>query len=216
MYKCKKQTKKRRRKQKISKAASISIKREISYLKLKEEKINCSKLKENLGLEVSISTVQRHMHTLNLKYKNACHKIVLSQKHKERRIEFISEWISKNHDQEKGIFSDEKIFSLNGPDCWRMYVQSNSKYTRNKRQCQGSGIMVYLMVLPNGFFSFHMIKGNFKSFDYIALLDKFAVPVMKVNVESKFYLQEDNCTVHQAKDVKNYLKSKIISTITLP
>jgi len=55
-YKCKKQTKKRGRKQKISKAASISIKREISYLQLKEEKINCSKLKENCGLKVSIST----------------------------------------------------------------------------------------------------------------------------------------------------------------
>ena len=86
-------------------------------MKLKEEKINCSKLKENYGLKVSISTVQRHMHTLNLKYKNTCHKIVLSQKHKERIIELITEWISKNHDLEKTIFSNEKRLSLDGPDC---------------------------------------------------------------------------------------------------
>ena len=62
------------------------------------------------GLKVLISTAQRHIHILNLKYKNACHEIVLSQKHKERRIELINEWISKNHNWEKPIFSDEKRF----------------------------------------------------------------------------------------------------------
>jgi len=76
--------------------------------------------------------------------------------------------------------------------------------------------MVWLMILPNGLLSFHMITGKFRSADYITLLKSFVVPIMKVNVKSDFYFQQDNCTVHKAKIVQEYLKSSNISTITWP
>jgi len=208
--------KKRGTKKKISKAASLSIRREISFLRLNHEKVNAPKIKRNCGLTVSLSTVQRYFKSLNLKYKNCSHEIVLSKKHKEARKTVITQWISSNHNWEKTIFSDEKKFSLDGPDCWMTYVPSKSKWVRNKRQCGGGGVMVWLMIMPNGLLSVHIINGKFKSTDYVALLRKYIVPIMRLNMKSNFYFQQDNCAVHKAKIVMDYLKNNNVRTITWP
>ena len=76
--------------------------------------------------------------------------------------------------------------------------------------------MVWIMVLPNGLLSFHMIKGKFKSADYNALLERFVLPIIKVNVKPNFYYQKDNCAVHKAKIVENYMKSNNLSIIRWP
>lgn len=208
--------KKRGHKRKISKAHALSIKREITRLTCKQEKVNSSKIKKNCGLTVSTRTVQRHLKLSNMKYTRSYHEILLTKKHKEERMKVITEWISSNHNWENTIFSDEKKFTLDGPDCWMTYVPKTSKYIRHNRQCHGGGIMIWLMILPNGLLSFHMISGKFKSADYITLLKTFVVPIMKVNVNADFYFQQDNCTVHKAKIVKEYLESSNISTIKWP
>ena len=87
------------------------------------------------------------------------------------------------------------------------YDPINCKYICHKRQCHGGEIMVWMMVLPSGLLSFYMIKGKFKLADYIALLERFVLPIIKVNVNPNFYYQEDNYAVHKAKIVENYMKS---------
>ena len=72
------------------------------------------------------------------------------------------------------------------------------------------------MILPNGLLSFHIINGKFKSSDYVTLLKNFVVPIIKENVQSDFYFQQDNCAVQKAKIVYEFRKSKCISTITWP
>jgi len=215
-YKLKTNKRKTGTKHKITKSVALSIKREIANLRCAEEKINCSKLKKNCKLTMSVSTVQRHLKNQQLKYKNSFHEIVLSKKHKAGRLEVISQWITSNHTWETTVFSDEKRFSLDGPDCWMTYIPRQSKYVRNTRQCGGGGIMVWLMILPNGLLSFHMINGKFKAVDYVTLLDHFVVPIIKLNVKSNFSFQQDNCAVHTAKIVKEYMNSKNISTISWP
>ena len=96
------------------------------------------------------------------------------------------------------------------------YVSGESKYIRNRRQCGGGWLMVWLMIFPNGLLSFHIINGKFQSSDYLTLLKNFVVPIIKVNVQSDFYFQQDNCAVHKAKIVYEVHKSKSISTITWP
>ena len=70
-----------------------------------------------------------------------------------------------------------------------------------------------MMVLPNGLLSFHMIKEKFKSADYIALFERLVLPIIKVNVKPNFFYQEDNCAVHKAKIMENYMKSNNASII---
>ena len=42
----------------------------------------------------------------------------------------------------KKIFTDEKRFTLDGPDDLRKYGMKNDNIFRNKRQCMGGGICV--------------------------------------------------------------------------
>jgi len=49
----------------------------------------------------------------------------------------INDWIIENHAWEKTVFSDEKRFSLDGPDYWRTYTLKNNTNTRQQRQCSG-------------------------------------------------------------------------------
>lgn len=216
VYKCRKPSLKRGPKFKIDSKAKLRIKREISYLKNEGMKVNSPKLIRNCNLNVSKWTCQRYMKRVNYKYTTCQKKLVLSKKHREERIKLITKWISSNHLWEKTIFSDEKRFSLDGPDDWRTYVAKEDKCIRQKRQCNGGGIMIWLMVMPNGLLCHKVIQGKFKSHDYINLLKQTVVPIVKLNFENNFYFQEDNCMVHKAKDVKDFWKRSNIKVLEWP
>ena len=49
--------------------------------------------------------------------------------------------------------------------------------------------MVWLMVLIDGLLPFHVINGKFKSANYIAILDRFVVPIIRINVKLVFFFQ---------------------------
>ena len=67
------------------------------------------------------------------KYKRAKSQIILSEHHKTERLNVISDWISGNHNWEKTFFTNEKRFTLDGPDDWRTYAMKNDNIVRNKR-----------------------------------------------------------------------------------
>ena len=119
-YQCKIR-KQRGPKFKINKTIQLQIKRKIFTLKSNAKKVTCSILIKELDLNVSKTTVQRYMTRIGYKYKRAKYQIILSAKHKEERLKIVSSWIIKNLDWSKTIFSDEKRFSLDGPDDWRTY-----------------------------------------------------------------------------------------------
>ena len=116
----------------IDKKMQIRLKRAISNLKSTGQKINSRKLIELTDLNASIKTVQRYMKCNEYKYKKIRSKIILSEKHKKLRISSVTRWITKNYPWEKTIFSDEKRFSLDGPDDWRSYASDSDDFMRNK------------------------------------------------------------------------------------
>lgn len=216
IYKLKTNKKKVGRKNKITKRESLVLKREIALLNEQQEKVNSKKLIKNLGLNISPRSVHRHLLKLDFKYKKATNQIVLSKKHKQIRLDVISSWISSNHSWENTIFTDEKRFTLDGPDNWMTYMPKNSKYIRQKRQCHGGGIMLWLMIFPNGLLSFHVIVGKFSSKDFVHMLHTYIVPTIRLNFEKKIFFQQDNCTVHTSRLVQDCLKYANIQTIQWP
>ena len=121
-----------------------------------------------------------------------------------------------NHFFGKTIFSDEKRFTLDGSDNQLSYVDKNRPLLRQKRQCHGGGIMVWLMVLPNGLLCHKILYGKFNSIDYLKLLSEVAVPIANLNFGRNYTFQDDNCSVHIAKIIKNFWKQKGINVLEWP
>ena len=113
-------------------------------------------------------------------------------------------WITTNHERSETILSDEKRFSLDGPDNWMSYILKNNENIRRRRICKGGGVMVWLMVMTNGLLSYKIIDGKFSSKEYIQLLKTSAVPTLKLNYGDDFFFQEDNSSVHKAKVVQDF------------
>lgn len=215
-YKYKTTSRKAGPKHKIEPKEKIRIKRQISQFNDNGEKVNSRKLKDSCQLNVSTRTIQRYLKNCGLKYKKATSKILLTMKHRDERQRIISNWICNNHNWETTIFSDEKRFSFDGPDDWRTYVGKSEKYIRQKRQCKGGGIMVWLMVLPNGLLCHRVIKGKFKANDYLSLLKDLIVPIIFLNYGTDFYFQQDNASVHKAKSINEFIDKSNIKVIEWP
>ena len=207
--------KKRGRKFLITDKYKLRIKRQINYLKSKKEKVNCQKLLSNCSLPFSPRTVQRHMSRQNYKYRSVKRAIRLTKADKVRRLDIASTWLAENHNWERTIFVDEKVFSLDGPSIWKTYMKENEENVREIRICGGGKLMVWIMVLPNCLLWHKIFFSTFKSEDYLKLLKDYVLKVIKLNCDF-FYYQEDNSRVHKAKKVKSFMVEKGINVLQWP
>lgn len=194
-------------KKKITKKDFLAIKRTISHKLEKSERITSPFLIKECNLNANVRTVQKHVKAMGYKYKKANKEIVLTQQHKENRIKMITSWIVNEFNFNKVVFSDEKRFCLDGPDDWRSYTPKSKNIIRPKRQCGGGGIMIWMMLMPNGMLAYTNIKGKFNSDAYIDLLKRMVVPIITLNFGSDIWLQEDNCMVHKSKKVASFKES---------
>jgi len=208
--------KKRGRKCLLQQSNKLQIKRRISILKSDGQRVHSSKIINECHLNVSPRTIRRHLASIGMRYANAKRKIFLTKTHKAKRVEMALRWISTDHDWSKTIFSDEKRFTLDGPDNWMSYIGEKEQSIRQMRIAKGGGFMVWLMVMPNGLLSHKVIDGIFSSKDYIQLLKTSAVPISKLNYGKDFVFQEDNSSVHKAKVVKDFMKRSEINILEWP
>ena len=200
----------------INKYDKMKMKREISRLNDLSERTTSSKLKKSCELDVSVRTVRRYLRNMNMKYTKIKKVIFLKKIHRQSRIRVIRSWMCKNHQWEKTVFIDEKRFNLDGPDDWRTWSRNPIEKFREMRQCKCGGVMIWMMMLPIGLLTYRVIEGNFKSVDYIKVLQNTAVPICKLNLCSDFYYQEDNCTVHKSKAVKTFIDMSNIKVLEWP
>ena len=201
---------------KITKYNKLSIKREVCRLRQLCQKVNSTKIINNCKLSVSQSTTRRFLvKQLNLKYKIIRQKLSLNNDQRIKRMDVIKTWIHKNHHWTETVFTDEKVFSLDGPDDYKTYTMKNESLSKKRRVCGGGKVMVWLMALPNGLLAHRIYRGMFNSEKYIDLLSNRMLSVMGLNLRT-FVLQADNSRIHTAKKVKAFLEKHQIQSMIWP
>ena len=120
----------------------LRLKRKIATLQARGEKVNSPKLIRECDIEASRFTVGRYLREQGMKYQKIRKCLPLKPLDKFKRAELAKSWLSENHQWERTIFSDEKWFSINGPDDWRSYVSGNKIVSSPRHQKIGGGIMV--------------------------------------------------------------------------
>ena len=96
-------------------------------------------------------------------YQLYTHNIQLTKNDKMKRVSLCKSWLDQNIQWKNSVFTDEKAFSLNGPDncfvsniCIHLLILHIDKvigniFKRFKRQCQGGKLMFWGAVFSNGF-----------------------------------------------------------------
>ena len=132
------------------------------------------------------------------------------------RLKWASELIESGFDFNQVIFTDEKRFSMDGPDGFRSYSKPGQRINRIKRQNRGGGIMVWGAISSDGSLFIHFIEGKYNGEKYAKDLKELILPWCKAKFSKKknkkeWYFQQDNCTIHKERKyvMPTFEKNKI-------
>ena len=80
----------------------------------------------------------------------------------------------------------------------------------------GGGVMVWGMIFANGNIWWEWLKERQNSESYKQLLDAKALPKIRREVENDFVLQQNNCSTHVSKFMKEWIAKFIMTTLEWP
>lgn len=100
---------------------------------------------------ISVVSLRRNLHRLGFNHSQFKQSINLTSEHKKKRVYLAEKWIKENRSWETTVFTDEKKFNMDGPDNWSTRTHPNNSVTRNKRQMGGGSLMVWGIIMPNGY-----------------------------------------------------------------
>lgn len=198
------------RKPKLSKRDERIILKDIG---LKE--MSLREAANNFTGDVSASTICRLMKKSNYKFMkmNICPQ--LNKVQKERRIEFSKNMLLRGENYYKNIvFSDEKKFTIYGPDGYRGYWRDLRKQPEYFcKQKYALGIMVWGAISINGTVSLSFVEGSINSEKYQNILSKELLPIIS---DGNYVFQQDNASCHTSKSTKKWLSDNQICTMDWP
>ena len=199
---------------KIDRRTETRIKKFVSGKIMNGHFVNAVEVKRSLHLTVSVSTIQRKLNELGFKYQKVVKELPLSRKNKRDRFNNVKDWMLHNVNFNEVVFTDEKRFSLDGPDGFYSYVDKRARKvqipTRKKRQQGGGSVMIWGCVTSDGEILIKFIDGKYKAKDYLRDLQFEIIPRLDAKFgKKKYYFQQDNCSVHKAEIVMRYLEANV-------
>lgn len=197
------------KRQKNIKVRSDCIYRGFKSVRTQGKLITSTRIKSKIPISLSVSTIRRYMLKLGMKYRPAVKKIMLSEKHKETRVNIVRKWICHKVDPDLIVFTDECRFSLDGNDALYTWKDKNNVYLP-KRPFGGGSLMVWGAICKSGKIIIRRIKGKLNSDAYCQLMDKDILPILNSTIRT-YILQQDNAPCHvSAKSKAMFAKNNVI------
>lgn len=154
----------------------------------------------------------------NLSYEKRAHAPVLTSAHKLKRLEFAKKHINKDAIWAKTIFSDEKKFNLDGPDCLQYYWHDlrTEKQTYKTRQSGGGSVMIWAAFCLHGKSELVFIEGTQDSVKYCETLETYLLPFANLHYGDDYIFQQDNASIHSSVYTKEVLMEHKIDVMDWP
>lgn len=201
-------------------ASVTSVREKHAILKIASNStLTARQIASEAGVSTNVRNVQRILkQSKNIQRRRLQRKPPLTKKHIDNRMKFAREHLRWRKKWKRVMFSDEKRFTLDGPDSWSYYFHDLRKDPRYqiRRQMGGGGIMVWGAIGYKGKTNIRFINSTMKSIDYIKLIDEEIKLHATRITGNKFIFQQDNAAVHTAKVVNNYFCTNNIKVLPWP
>lgn len=184
-----------------------------------EGKESASQLAERLELPIGKRQVCRILSNCpHLKYEKRNHAPVLTDRHKEARVQCATRYMNRNEVWLKTIFSDEKKFNLDGPDCLQFYWHDlrTEKQWFKTRQSGGGSIMIWAAFSRRGKSQMAILEGNQNSEMYVNTIRRYLLPFARDLYEEDYIFQQDNAAIHSSRYTEAELRGLNIDIMDWP
>lgn len=116
------------------------------------------------------------------------------------------------------IFSDEKIFNLDGPDGWNSYWHDLRREPRTlfSRQKGGGSVMVWGAFSFNGTTDIAFLEGRQTSKEYIEVLNSHLLPIAETLGGPNYAYQQDNAPIHTSRLTKKWFADNSVHVMVWP
>lgn len=183
------------------------------------EKFNASEIKQELNLPISKRRVAQILRgSGHLVYKKKAKKPNLTPKHIQARLDFAKQHMDWKAEWDEVIFSDEKKFNLDGPDCCAYYWHDLRKSPQVKlsRNFGGGSLMVWAAFSRKGKTPIATISTRMNSESYVELLDSVLIPFTEDIMDNNFIFQQDNAAIHVSKKSMAWFSDRNIQVMNWP
>lgn len=116
------------------------------------------------------------------------------------------------------IFSDEKKFSLDGPDGNHSYWRDLRKEPRyfSTRNFGGGSLMVWGAFCKHGVLPLAFPSTRINSQEYIRVLEEHLLPFLDQQCQQKWTFQQDNAAIHTSRVTTDWFERQEIDVMKWP
>ncbi len=202
---------------------SIRTKRLIINEVKKNPKTTLNKIKSDLNIETSKSTIQRVLSEEGLQSQYMKKKFYIPENAQKIRLNTAKIWEKYNSSfWNRVIWSDECNVVLGGPNdkikVWRYSIESLIPDQKDTSEKFGRfSVGVWACFQSNGDREIFFYNGRLNANDYINILENKLIPMIK-RKRGKYrpVFQQDNAPCHKAKITLEFLKKNSIEVLDWP
>lgn len=173
--------------------------------------------REETNFPGSANTARRRIRLSNLKNCAASNKIFLTEANKQRRVEFAREYVDRDIFWENVVFSDEKTFQSCHNGTLRVYrpvgMRYDERYTRKLNKSGRFCVNVWGWISIRGPGVCAIIEEKLNANVYCNILENIMLPSVRPVFGDNFVFQQDNCPIHKARLVQNFMQNNNITTL---